>query len=124
MAAPLLRWMKAPRPAVVAVTNLLRFSARLEARGRGPLLLIHLLLLRFCSPDSPELERPSTSEIFIFLLFFTVVTVPIDFSIGAVTVPVPAVAKKTKGAKSPILTQMSPLKGIEHISNLHRGLQA
>lgn len=35
MAAPLLRWMKAPRPAVVAVTNLLRFSARLEARGRG-----------------------------------------------------------------------------------------
>lgn len=35
MAAPLWRWMKAPRPAVVAVTNLLRFSARLEARGRG-----------------------------------------------------------------------------------------
>lgn len=31
-----LRWMKAPRPAVVAVTNLLRFSAQLEARGRGP----------------------------------------------------------------------------------------
>lgn len=27
MAALLLRWMKAPRPAVVAVTNLLRFSA-------------------------------------------------------------------------------------------------
>lgn len=35
MVAPLPRWMKAPRPAVVAVTNLLRFSARLEARGRG-----------------------------------------------------------------------------------------
>lgn len=36
-AAPLPRWMKAPRPAVIAVTNLLRFSARLEARGRGSL---------------------------------------------------------------------------------------
>lgn len=40
MAAPPLRWMKAPRPAVVTVTNLLRFSARLEARGRGPRLTI------------------------------------------------------------------------------------
>lgn len=36
MAASLLCWMKASRPDVVAVTNLLRFSAWLEARGRGP----------------------------------------------------------------------------------------
>lgn len=36
MAASVLRWMKAPSPAVVAVTNLLRFSTRLEARGRLP----------------------------------------------------------------------------------------
>lgn len=62
MAASPLRWMKAPWPSVVAVTNLLRFSARLEARGRLPppppptppdhQLSLNTQCFHLCPPDS------------------------------------------------------------------------